>query len=118
MSKFGGSAWEWDAATGQFYYHVFLAAQPDLNWRNQEVREAMYDVLRFWIDRGVDGFRVDAIANLVEDDLLRDNPPIRPDEPVQPGERDVRRIFTLDRPETHTFIAQMREVIDAAGARC
>src|SRR5690606_28347821 len=56
LSNFGGSAWELDPATGQYYYHAFLKEQPDLNWRNPQVRAAMYDVLRFWLDRGVDGF--------------------------------------------------------------
>ena len=60
MSEFGGSAWEWDKATGQYYYHAFAKQQPDLNWRNPQVREEMQSVLRFWLDRGVDGFRLDA----------------------------------------------------------
>src|SRR5690349_15566962 len=59
LSEFGGPAWTFDAASGQYYYHAFLAAQPDLNWRNVELRAAMYDVVRFWLRRGVDGFRVD-----------------------------------------------------------
>ena len=72
MSNFGGSAWSFDEATGQYYYHAFLREQPDLNWRNPAVREAMYNVLRFWLDRGVDGFRVDVIWHLIKDaDLLR-----------------------------------------------
>ena len=75
LSNFGGSAWEWDAATGQYYYHAFLKEQPDLNWRNPEVRAAMYDVLRFWMRRGVDGFRVDVLWHLIKDDQWRDNPP-------------------------------------------
>jgi len=74
LSRFGGSAWQWDDATGQYYYHSFLRQQPDLNWRNPEVRAAMADVLRFWMRRGVDGFRVDASAVLAEDALLRDDP--------------------------------------------
>jgi alpha-glucosidase len=61
MSEFGGSAWEYDANTLQYYYHAFLAQQPDLNWRNGEVRAAIYEVMRFWLCRGVDGFRVDVI---------------------------------------------------------
>ncbi len=60
------SAWEWDAATGQYYYHAFLKEQPDLNWRNPEVRAAMMDVLRFWLARGVDGFRIDVPWHMVE----------------------------------------------------
>ncbi|HUP30425.1 MAG TPA: alpha-amylase family glycosyl hydrolase, partial [Usitatibacter sp.] len=75
LSVFGGSAWQWDEATGQYYYHAFLPEQPDLNWRNPEVVEAMLGVLRFWLDRGVDGFRVDVLWHLVKDDEFRDNPP-------------------------------------------
>ena len=75
LSRFGGSAWQCDETTGEYYYHSFLAEQPDLNWRNPAVRAAMADVLRFWMRRGVDGFRVDASAVLAEDDLLRDDPP-------------------------------------------
>jgi alpha-glucosidase len=68
LSRFGGSAWAWSDATQQYYYHAFLPDQPDLNWRNTEVRRAMAGVLRFWLRRGVDGFRVDASAVLIEDD--------------------------------------------------
>jgi alpha-glucosidase len=75
LGRFGGSAWSWDDSTQQYYYHAFLSNQPDLNWRNGDVRRAMADVLRFWLRRGVDGFRVDASAVLIEDDLLRDDPP-------------------------------------------
>jgi alpha-glucosidase len=74
-SEFGGAAWTFNDPTGQYYYHAFLKEQPDLNWRNPAVREAMCDVLRFWFERGVDGFRVDAIHHLIEDEQLRDNPP-------------------------------------------
>ena len=65
----------YDDATGQYYYHAFLAQQPDLNWRNPEVREAIYDVMRFWLRKGVDGFRVDVIWHLIKDAQFRDNPP-------------------------------------------
>src|SRR5258708_25791539 len=68
LSDFGGRAWQYDAPTGQYYYHAFLAAQPDLNWRNPEVRAAIYEVMRFWMRRGVDGFRVDVIWHLIKDD--------------------------------------------------
>ena len=74
LSEFGGPAWTFDETSGQYYYHAYLAAQPDLNWRNPEVRTAMLDVLRFWLARGVDGFRVDAIHHLFEDEQFRDNP--------------------------------------------
>ena len=74
-SVFGGPAWTFDAERGQYYSHAYLREQPDLNWRNPEVREAMLDVLRFWLDRGVDGFRVDALRQVLKDPELRDNPP-------------------------------------------
>ena len=71
VSEFGGSAWTFDEATQQYYYHAFLKEQPDLNWRNPDVRAAMLAVLRFWLDRGVDGFRVDAIHHLIEAEHLK-----------------------------------------------
>ena len=74
-SRFGGPAWTFDEATGQWYLHTFLPDQPDLNWRNPAVREAMMEVLRFWLRRGVDGFRTDAVEALLKDAQLRDNPP-------------------------------------------
>ncbi len=73
-AHFGGRAWTFDAASGQYYHHAFLPEQPDLNWRNPKVREAMFDVLRFWLRRGADGFRVDVITHLMKDEALRDNP--------------------------------------------
>ena len=74
LSHFGGSAWTLDPATGEYYLHSFMAEQPDLNWRNPEVRTAMLDVMRFWLARGVDGFRTDAVYGLIKDKQLRDNP--------------------------------------------
>jgi alpha-glucosidase len=112
LSEFGGSAWTWDEATGQYYYHAYLPEQPDLNWRHPEVRRAMLDVLRFWFARGVDGFRVDAIHHLIEDEELRDNPP-NPDwrAGMSPARR-LRRTRTMDQPEVHAAIAAMRQVAD------
>lgn len=75
LSVFGGSAWEWDANTGQYYLHSFLKEQPDLNWRNPQVQQAMFAVVEFWLQRGVDGFRVDVAHFLMKDPDLRDNPP-------------------------------------------
>jgi alpha-glucosidase len=74
ISMFAGPAWEWDEKTRQFYLHTFLKEQPDLNWRNPEVRAAMFDVARFWLDRGVDGFRIDVAPMVMKDPDLRDNP--------------------------------------------
>ncbi|ACA18621.1 alpha amylase catalytic region [Methylobacterium sp. 4-46] len=112
LSEFGGPAWTFDAATGQFYYHAYLKEQPDLNWRHPEVRAAMLDVLRFWLDRGVDGFRVDAIHHLIEDEALRDNPPNPEWRPGQSPARAVIRVRTMDQPEVHDAVAAMRWVAD------
>ena len=117
MSTFGGSAWQHDPASGQFYYHAFLEEQPDLNWRHPDVQEAMHAVMRFWLDRGVDGFRVDAITYLVEDDLLREDPPLSLRGEGAPARAGVRHVFTADRPETHERVAGMREVVDRYGDR-
>ena len=112
-SEFGGSAWQYDEATGQYYHHAFAAAQPDLNWRNPEVRRAMHDVLRFWLDRGVDGFRVDVMWHVVKDAELRDNP-VNPDF-VEGRDPDYRRVvpaYSADQPEVHDVVAEMRAVLD------
>jgi alpha-glucosidase len=113
LSRFGGSAWQFDERTGQYYYHAFLKEQPDLNWHNPLVRAAMAEVLRFWLRRGVDGFRVDAAAVLGEALLLRDDPP-NPEfdtASMPPAER-LRREYTDDRPETLDYLAELREVVD------
>jgi alpha-glucosidase len=117
MSQFGGPAWAKDSITGQYYLHSFLREQPDLNWRNPEVQEAMFDVLRFWLDRGVDGFRVDVIWLLIKDDQLRDNPP---NPAYLPTQLDINRtlsVYNSDRPEIHALIAKMRAVVDEYGDR-
>jgi alpha-glucosidase len=116
VSAFGGSVWEWHAPTGQYYLHTYLREQPDLNWRNPEVERAMLDVLRFWLDRGVDGVRVDAVQNVIKDEALRDNPPnpnYRPgvDDPY----RSLRKVYSGDRPEVHGVIARMRSLLEQYG---
>ena len=110
-SVFGGSAWTWDDAAGAWYYHAYLPQQPDLNWRNPAVQDAMLDVLRFWAGRGADGFRIDALRQLVKDDRLRDNPP-------DPGWREggnpydaLVPEFTTDRPEVLDHVRRMREAV-------
>ena len=117
LSEFGGSAWQYDAATGQYYYHAFLAQQPDLNWRNPAVRQAICDVMRFWLGKGVDGFRVDVIWHLIKDAEFRDNP-------INPDFRDgwapnakVLPLYSADQPEVHDVIAEMRRVIDEFDSR-
>jgi len=112
VSTFGGSAWEFDETTGQYYQHMFLPEQPDLNWRNPAVRAAMKDAMRFWLDRGVDGFRIDAAAHLLKDELLRDNP-VNPNfKPHDlPDQRFINE-YTYNRPEVHEIIVELREVVD------
>jgi len=107
----GDSAWEFDRTTGQYYYHAFLIEQADLNWRNSAVRAAMYDVLRFWLDRGVDGFRVDTIGRLIKDAAFRDDP-INPN--YQRGEAPFRRLLPLHsagQPEVLEIAGEMRRVL-------
>jgi alpha-glucosidase len=113
LANFGGSGWEFDPATGQYYYHGFLREQPDLNWRNPAVRQAMYDALRFWLDRGVDGFRVDVIWLLVKDDQFRDNPPNPGWEPHHASIGQLLQTYSADRPETLEVVEEMRAVLDA-----
>lgn len=112
LSEFGGSAWTHDPATGQYYYHAFLEAQPDLNWRNPAVVVAMHDVMRFWLRRGVDGFRVDVMWHLMKDDQFRDNP----ENPrFRPGMAPYQRLLplhTTDFPGVHDIVAGLRKVID------
>jgi alpha-glucosidase len=112
LSEFGGSAWEYDSHTGQYYCHTFLSAQPDLNWWNPDVRVAMYDVMRFWLARGVDGFRVDVIWHLIKDREFRDNPANTAYRSDQPSHQSLIPLYTTDRPEVHDVIRQMRMVMD------
>jgi alpha-glucosidase len=117
LSNFGGPAWTLDEATGQYYYHAFLPEQPDLNWRNPAVVEAMLGVLRFWLDRGVDGFRVDVIWHLIKDDQFRDNPLNPTWTPDEHPFHEVLPVYTADRPEVHHIIARMRKLFDEYEAR-
>ena len=112
MSQFGGPAWTLDGSTGQYYLHSFLREQPDLNWRNAQVRAAMNDVLRFWLDRGVDGFRVDVIWLLIKDAGLRDNPANPGYQPTQAAINRLLQVHNADQPEIHDVIAGMRAVLD------
>jgi len=112
LSEFGGPAWEWDEPTQQYYYHAYLKQQPDLNFRNPEVRRELLAVLDFWLSRGVDGFRIDTIHHLIKDDEFRHNPPNPDFRPGMPPHRQVIRTYTTDRPEVQTAIADMRRVVD------
>jgi alpha-glucosidase len=115
LSYFGGSAWAWHEGTQQYYLHSFLKEQPDLNWRNPEVVEAMHSVLKFWLDRGVDGFRVDAVLPVIKDDQFRDNPPR-----MEAGfgkntgsSESLLRIYNANRPELHGILRDLRTFVDA-----
>lgn len=117
VSVFGGPAWTLDDATGQYYRHTYLPRQPDLNWRNEEVVEAAFDVARFWLDRGVDGFRLDAAHQMMKDPLERDNPPAPPDyeRPWKDmGEYDdFVHLYDLGHQDIHELHRRTRAVVDA-----
>mgnify|MGYP000850985732 FL=1 len=130
QSTFDGPAWEYDAATDQYYYHYFFREQPDLNWRNPEVREAMFNMVRFWLDMGVDGFRLDAIGTIFEH-------PDLPDQPLDMTYLDLRKLvreadtlekkqiasetwnrifmYQLEQPGMHELMKELRAVVDEYG---
>ncbi|HEY8520678.1 MAG TPA: alpha-amylase family glycosyl hydrolase [Gammaproteobacteria bacterium] len=113
ISVFGGSAWEWHAPTGQYYLHTFHRTQPDLNWRNPEVQEAMLGTLRFWLDRGVDGFRVDACCLLFKDPEFRDNPANPDYRPGDGPDSTLLPVHTRDQPGLHEALARIRALTDS-----
>lgn len=110
LSRFGGSAWEYDERSDEYYYHAFLKSQPDLNWRNPEVRSAIHEMLRFWMRRGVDGFRLDAAAVIVEDELLRDDPQRGGDTAKLPPPERQRRVYSDNRPEVLAYLEELHDV--------
>ncbi len=119
LSVFGGPAWTWDSRRRQYYLQNFLSSQPDLNLQNPAVQDAMLDELRFWLDRGVDGFRLDAVNFYMHDRALRDNPPRPPDEPFV-GDANInnpyfwqQHIYDKNRPENLGFLRRIREVLDS-----
>lgn len=110
-SCFGGSAWQFDETTGEYFLHLFSRKQPDLNWRNPAVREAMYQTLRFWLNRGADGFRIDAADMLLKDRTLRSNP-LNPD--FKPGDAPDNAVipkYTRNRPANHRLMAEIRRAM-------
>src|SRR3984957_19085279 len=114
ISGFGGSAWQFDPKTGQYYYHYFAIGQPDLNWRNPAVESAMFDVTRFWYQRGVSGFRLDAVDLLFEDPDLHDNP-ILPGKNER-GEPNMQDKYNSELPEVHDLLRRLRGVADQSSA--
>jgi alpha-glucosidase len=116
LSYFGGPAWEFNEKTGQYYLHLFVKQQPDLNYRNPEVVEALLNTMRFWLDKGVDGFRVDVIGLMMKDPDFRDEP-LNPDwDGVYPQAR-LSHIYTENLPEVHGLIQKMREMLDSYNER-
>jgi alpha-glucosidase len=114
VSLFGLSAWKFDPATGQYYYHYFYPEQPDLNWRNPAVEKAMYDTTRFWYQRGVAGFRLDAVDSLFEDTQLRDNPVVAGTDSF--GRPNTEEKYNQKLPEVHNVLRGLRKVADEYGA--
>jgi alpha-glucosidase len=117
LAAFGGSAWEWDEKTQQYYYHAFLKEQPDLNWRHPEVQSAMLGVMRFWLDRGVDGFRVDVMWHMIKDEQFRDNPPNLDYQEHTATYDQLLPVYSTDQPEVHDIVHMMRKLVDAYDER-
>ncbi|WP_034851581.1 beta-galactosidase BglA [Sinorhizobium sojae] len=124
LSVFGGPAWEWDGVRRQYYLHNFLTSQPDLNFHNLEVQEALLSTVRFWLERGVDGFRLDTVNYYFHDDQLRDNPPLVPDPDATSRDApDVNpygmqnHLYDKSRPENIAFLRRLRALLDEYGGR-
>jgi alpha-glucosidase len=113
VSGFGGPAWTFDEATGQYYMHNHLSSQPDLNWWNEEVRAEFDDILRFWFDRGVAGLRIDVCNIIIKDARLRDNPVATPDDSAEAQLFGQRAVYNMNRPEAHDVIRRWRAIADS-----
>ncbi len=114
-SVFGGRAWEWNPSRGQYYFHNFLIEQPDLNFHNPAVQDAVLDVMRFWLERGVDGFRLDTVNYYFHDQQLRNNPPARRPKhlPYAVNPYDMQEhIYGKSRPENIGFLKRLRSLVD------
>ena len=116
QAMFGGCAWTWDARRRQYFLHNFLPEQPDLNVRNPAVQDALLDIARFWLDRGVDGFRLDVVNFFIQDALLRDNPALALKRPAARPHQFQRHLYDRTQPETLHFIARLRALLDQYGA--
>jgi alpha-glucosidase len=112
VSSFGGPAWTLDEGTGQYYLHNHLVEQPDLNWWDEEVREAFDAIITHWLDRGVAGFRIDVCNVIIKDALLRDNPPAEETDPLDVRIFGQRPVYNSDRPEVHEVIRRWRRLAD------
>ena len=110
FGAFGGKGWTFDSTRGQYYYHSFLPEQPDLNWRDQNTVDAIFNEVSFWLEKGIDGFRLDVINLIIKDDKFRDNPKIFG---TRPRPYDMQRhIFDRNRPESHAKIRSLRKLTD------
>jgi alpha-glucosidase len=122
LAIFGGSAWQWDVRRQQYYLHNFLVSQPDLNFHNPDVQDALLGVTRFWLDRGVDGFRLDTINFYFADSELRDNPALPPERrnakiaPAVNPYNHQEHIYSKNRPENLGFLRRFRALLDEYGA--
>jgi alpha-glucosidase len=116
QAMFGGPAWTWDARRQQYYLHNFLPEQPDLNVRNPAVQDELLDIARFWLERGVDGFRLDVVNFFTHDALLRDNPPLDLKRAPPRPHQFQRHLYDRTQPETLAFIARLRALLDRYGA--
>ncbi|MEO0770166.1 MAG: alpha-glucosidase [Cyanobacteria bacterium J06649_4] len=116
QSYFGGPGWTYVAERDQYYFHTFNENQPDINWHNSEVRDAVYDIIRFWLERGVDGFRLDASSAYVKDPYFRDNP-MKYGASDKNDYNNYHHLYDKNLPENHTVIREMREILDAYGDR-
>ncbi len=115
LSVLGGTGWEWVEERGQYYHHAFLIEQPDLNLRNPEVMDAILEVFRFWLDRGVDGFRVDVMWHMIKDAQWRDNPPNPDFKTGMPTYDQFSPVYSTDQPKTHEVVARFRQLLDEYG---
>jgi len=113
LSIFGGSGWEFDAQLGQYYYHMFCKGQPDLNWRHPEVREALLNVFKFWLERGVDGFRLDVFNMYFKHSELPDNP--KKLIGLRPFDRQVHK-YEVSQPEMYPLLNEIRKLLDSYGS--
>ena len=114
-SNFGGSAWKFEPATNEWYYHYFYPPQPNLNWRNPEVEKNMFDVTRWWYKRGVAGFRLDAVDVMFVDPRFRDNPVVGTEKNAF-GDPVEREIYDKNQPEIHGVLRRLRQVADEYNA--
>jgi alpha-glucosidase len=112
LSAFGGPAWTLHEPTGQYYLHNFLPSQPDLNWWNEDVRDAFDDILRFWFDRGIAGFRIDVCHAIVKDRELRDDPAVALEDHPEVRKHALKRVFSMNRPEVHDVLRRWRRLAE------